>query len=512
MKNTRSLIFFSGFVALFTFVATTCAIEWWPFGKKTEQSAAPVIVDATPVARDTKMVQSFAPIVKQVAPTVVNVFTSKTVKETMDPRMSPFFNDPFFRHFFGEPDNNNNDQGNAHPRSRQRKEQSLGSGVIATKDGYIITNNHVVDAADEVKVALNKGSKEYIAKVVGKDPKTDIAVLKIDAPSDLQAITFGDSDKIEVGDVVLAVGNPFGIGQTVTSGIVSAVGRNNLNIEDYENFIQTDAAINPGNSGGALVDAQGRLIGINTAIFSRSGGNQGIGFAIPVNMVKYIMEQILKNKGKVVRGYLGVKIQDLTPELAQQFNVPDSVSGALIGEVVADGPGAKAGLKEGDVITALNGNKVDDGRSLRLAVSQIPPGTKVTLKVIREGKEKSIDVVLAELKPEKLATDDQDDQGGTTGDALDGIEVGDIDNAARQQLKVPADVKGALVTSVDPSSPAAETIHEGDIIQEIDHQEVKNAKEAIDIGKKTKKDRILLRVWSRGGGGGSHYVVINRAK
>src|SRR5437762_1978291 len=252
-------------------------------GKRPQVS---VSVNDAPLERQTKLTSSFAPVTKRVAPTVVNVFTTKTVKNPM-PEGTPFFDDPFWRRFFGSPFGENGDR----RQPRAFKERSLGSGVIVSKDGYILTNNHVVDGADEIKVALVKDKKQYTAKVIGRDPRTDIAVLKIEG-RDLPFITFADSDKIEVGDIVLAVGNPFGIGQTVTMGIISATGRGGMGIEDYEDCIQTDAAINPGNSGGALVDAEGRLIGVNTAIVSRSGGSQGVGFAIPANLARSVMDQL----------------------------------------------------------------------------------------------------------------------------------------------------------------------------------------------------------------------------
>ena len=260
-------------------------------------------------------------------------------------------------------------------------EHGVGSGVIITKDGYILTNNHVVDGANEVKVTLTDG-REFTAKVIGRDPKTDVAVVKIDADN-LPVVPMADSDNVKVGDVVLAVGNPFGVGQTVTEGIVSAKNRGNMGIEDYEDFIQTDAAINPGNSGGALVDIDGRLIGINTAILSRSGGNQGVGFAVPSNLARTVMESLIQN-GHVTRGYLGVMIQNVTPALAQEFNLKET-TGALIGDVVPGGPADKAGFKDGDVVTKFNGQKITDSRQLQLVVAETKPGSKVPVEILRNG-------------------------------------------------------------------------------------------------------------------------------
>jgi serine protease Do len=461
-----------------------------------------IAVNDTPLERQTKFTSSFSPVVKKVTPSVVNVFTTKTVRNPM-PNMVPFSDDPFWRRFFGSPFDENG--GRRQPRTF--KERSLGSGVIVTKDGYILTNNHVVDGADEIKVARDKEKKQFPAKVVGRDPKTDIAVLKIDA-KDLPFITFADSDKLEVGDVVLALGNPFGIGQTVTMGIVSATGRGGLGIEDYEDFIQTDAAINPGNSGGALVDAEGRLIGVNTAIFSRSGGNQGVGFAIPANLARSVMDQIIE-KGRVERGYLGVFLRDLTPELARQFNVPEYTSGALLDEVTEKSAAAEAGLKSGDVITELNGTPVKDGRDLKLMVGRLAPGDKVAVKALRDGKEKSFTVALKEMPEQKLASNEESTDENDS-DALNGVAVGDIDSAARRQYNIPDNVKGALITDVDPNSASHEAgLRQGDVILEIDRKRVADANEAVEVSKHVKSKEVLVRIWSRGH---SRFVVVDEGK
>ena len=461
-----------------------------------------VAVNDSPLERQTKFTSSFSPVVKKVAPSVVNVFTTKTVRNPM-PEITPFFDDPFFRRFFGQPFGDN--EGRRQPRTF--KERSLGSGVIVTKDGYILTNNHVVDDADEIKVARDKDKKQFTAKVVGSDPRTDIAVLKIEA-KDLPYITFADSDKLEVGDVVLALGNPFGIGQTVTKGIVSATGRGGMGIEDYEDFIQTDAAINPGNSGGALVDAEGRLVGLNTAILSRSGGNQGVGFAIPANLARSVMDQLIE-KGKVERGFLGIGIKDLTPELARQFNVPDNASGALVTQLEDRSAAAEAGVQSGDVIIELNGTPVKDRRNLQLMVGRLSPGDKVSLKVLRDGKEKTFAVTLKEMPEQKLASANNE-PGDNESDALNGVTVGDIDSAARSRFNIPDRVKGALITEVDPDSASYEAgLRPGDVIQEIDHKRVTNAAEAVEVSKHVKTKQVLVRFWSRGG---SDYVVVDEGK
>lgn len=459
-------------------------------------SAPPKLkVDSSPLATDTRAATSFSPIVKKVAPSVVNIYSTKTVRQ--NPGLAPFFDDPFFRQFFGVP---------FESIPRERRERSLGSGVIVTEDGYILTNAHVVDGADEIKVALADDKTVYEAKVVGTDPHTDVAVIKVEGRK-FPAITVADSDLVEVGDVVLAIGNPFGVGQTVTMGIVSAKGRAGMGIVDYEDFIQTDASINPGNSGGALVDAAGRLVGINQSIISRSGGNQGIGFSIPINLARYVMERLVTD-GKVTRGYLGVLVQPVTPELAKEFNLPDN-SGALIGEVTKDSPAEDAGLKEGDVIIQFNGRKVTDSRHLRLMASQTAPGTKVQVKFLRDGKEQQATVKLGELPEGGLAKADTRPGGlrrSPQPDVLDGVTVDDLDARTRRQFNLPAQLQGAVVVEVDPASAAAAAgLRAGDVILEINRQRVTNADEAVRLSEQVKNNRVLLRVWSQGG---SRFLVV----
>ena len=313
-------------------------------------------------------------------PSVVNIFTTKEVKR----RKNPLLNDPLFRRFFDE-------GGNVQPE----KQSSLGSGVIVSPSGFIITNNHVVNSADEIDVVLSDG-RTAIAKVVGNDPETDLALLKIDLPN-LPAITLGHLEKASVGDVVLAIGNPFGVGQTITMGIISALGRNHLDINTFENFIQTDAAINPGNSGGALIDTNGNLLGINSAIFSQSGGSLGIGFAIPVSTVKSVMEDIMKN-GRVIRGWIGVEPQEITPELAEIFGVKEK-AGILIAGVVRDGPADRAGVRPGDILIKVNDTEVTDQTSMMNLVAQLPPDKKAKLTFLRKGKKLTLDVVVDTRRP-----------------------------------------------------------------------------------------------------------------
>jgi serine protease Do len=488
------------------------------WGKDTSNNPpAKLNVQNTPINREAGAVTSYAPIIKRAAPSVVNIYSTRTLK-TRRPPMSPFFNDPMFRQFFGD-DDSDSPRGDGHP-PRPRKQQGLGSGVIVTTDGYILTANHVVEGADPdgVKVAMASGGKEYQAKVVGTDPSTDVAVLKI-AADDLAAITIADSDKLEVGDIVIAIGNPFGVGQTVTMGMVSALGRASLGIipGGYENFIQTDAPINQGNSGGALIDADGRLVGINTAIFSPSGANAGIGFAVPANLARNVMEQLI-NSGKVTRGYLGVGLQpEISPELAKEFNLPDT-TGAMVTEVMPNTPAAKAGLQSGDVVRSVDDKKISDRDQLRLMVSQMAPGTKITLKVLRSenGKpaaEKTITATLGTLKAEDMAgggNDKSQPEGKSEMDGLDGVEVADLDASMHRQFNIPSSVNGAIVSNIDPNSNSAEAgIRQGDVIQEIDRQPVKGAEDAVKLSDSAKGDHVVVRVWRQGG---SFFITVDNTK
>jgi serine protease DegQ len=316
---------------------------------------------------------SYGDAAKRAMPAVVNVFTTKEAKQPKN----PFMDDPFFKKFFGD-----------RFGEQEEKQFSLGSGVIVSPEGYILTNNHVVEAADEIEIALADGRKA-VAKVVGADPETDLAVVKVTLPN-LPAITLGHAEQSRVGDVVLAIGNPFGVGQTVTMGIVSALGRNHLGINTFENFIQTDAAINPGNSGGALVDTNGNLLGINTAIYSRSGGSLGIGFAIPVSTAKTVMESIIAN-GQVVRGWIGVEPQEITPELAESFGLTTK-SGAIIAGVLKGGPADKAGMRPGDILVAVEGKPVADTTDMLNLIAQLTPGNNAKMTVMRKSQQSTLDV------------------------------------------------------------------------------------------------------------------------
>jgi serine protease Do len=482
---------------------------------KSKAAASSSSKPAVDVKRDTQAVNrgaleqgSFSEVVKRVSPSVVKITTetkAKRVSMRGNARGLPpgLADNPMFRQFFG---------GNV-PEMQQPPQSGLGSGVIISSDGYIATNNHVVEGADTLTVALTDG-REFTAKVVGRDPQTDIAVIKVDA-RDLPAITFADTSQIEVGDRVLAIGNPFGIGETVTTGIVSAKGRNIgilADVEGYEDFIQTDAAINPGNSGGALVDVDGRLIGINTAILSRTGGFQGVGLAVPANLVSHVADSLVKT-GKVVRGYLGVNIQNITPALVESFDLKTN-KGALVSDVVPDAPAAKAGLKGGDVITSLNGQPVTDANNLKLQVSSFAPDTELKLEVLRNGKVREITAKIGERPgstrvgrngrstgPDELSKNDEG--------VLNGVSVDDIAPELRTQLNLPGRLQGAVITAVEPDSAAAKAgLRAGDVILEINKQPVTSAQDAVELSTKADSKKTLLRLYSRGS---TLFVVVDES-
>jgi serine protease Do len=442
---------------------------------------------------------SFAPVVKRAMPAVVNISSSKVVKD-QGSSGNGMFDDPFFRQFFGG-------RMPQQQQPRSQRETSLGSGVVVSPDGYILTNNHVVEGATDVKVSF-ANKEEYPAKVVGADKYSDVAVLKIDKRG-LPTLPFADSAHAEVGDVVLAIGEPFGLGQTVTMGIISAKGRGGLGIERFEDFIQTDAAINRGNSGGALIDTKGELVGINTAILSgETGGNQGIGFAIPANMARNIMDQILK-KGKVSRGYMGILPQELTPDMAKAFGMPNS-HGVAVAQVTANSPAEKAGMKVGDVITAINGNPVEDVNTFRLAVAGFAPGTTVHLKIARNGQNLDIPVALGEYNLDAEGNGKgQDNNLPGTGEkgALRGVSVQGLNSDLRQQLQLPEGTTGVVITDVDSDSPAAAAgLEQGAVIVQVNHKPVNTVSEfnsAVRAG--ASKDSTLLLVRTQQG---TRFVVV----
>ena len=358
------------------FVVKTLKPEWLAHMPSPGGVTEVATVFEAPAGSELQRPGSHADAAKKAVPAVVHIFTSQEVKGARH----PFINDPIFRHFFGD----------RFGEESQRR-SGLGSGVVVSPEGYILTNFHVIDGADEIEVAHNDGSK-YKARVVGSDPESDLAVLRIPADHKLPVIAFGSSDSLRVGDVVLAIGNPFGVGQTVTSGIVSALGRSQLGINTFENFIQTDAAINPGNSGGALVDANGHLVGINTAIYSQSGGSMGIGFAIPVSLAKNVMEQIVKTGG-VTRGWVSIEVQEITPELAESFKLADT-RGALIAGVMRGSPADKAGIKPGDVLTQVAGKPVKDAQAMLELIAALEPGKTARFELKREGRVVGLDILI----------------------------------------------------------------------------------------------------------------------
>lgn len=421
----------------------------------------------------TKTGEAMAAIVEAVKPAVVNISTVKTVR-----LRDPFFDDPFFRRFFGEP----------FGIPRERRQTGLGSGVIVDPSGYILTNNHVIRGADEIRVTLFD-RREFKGKVIGTDPKTDLAVVKIDA-KDLPYLELGDSDKLRVGELVIAIGNPYGLNQTVTMGIVSATGRANVGIADYEDFIQTDAAINPGNSGGALVNVRGELIGINTAIFSTTGGYQGIGFAIPSNMAKAVMEQLIKHK-KVVRGWLGVSVQALSPEMKKHFGLKED-RGVLINQVFENSPAEKAGLKEEDIILQYNGKDITDPTQLRNIVASTPPGKEVELKIFRDGNVISRKVTIEELPQEVVAA------RGEYENLLKGVVVQNITPEIRKELQLPPRIKGVVVVDIADDSPAQGYLQKGDVIMAVNRKKIENTKDYQNIVSKLKEGDVLLFIYRDG--------------
>lgn len=403
---------------------------------------------------------SYADLVTRVSPAVVTIRSTERARAA---QQFPFMDDPRFREFFGD----------RMPQQTPRQVQGVGSGVIVNSEGYILTNHHVVDGALEIKVELTD-NRTFTARLVGSDPPSDLAVLKVDARN-LPAISMGDSDRVRVGDFVLAVGNPLGIGQTVTSGIVSAKGRaTGLSDGSFEDFLQTDAAINRGNSGGALVNTSGELIGINSQIMSPTGGNIGIGFAIPSNMARAVMDQLIKT-GKVRRGMLGVTIQSLNADLASSLNLP-AARGAIVTSVATGGPAERAGIRRGDVITAINKQPVIDNNSLRNLVASMPPGSNVDVTALRNGRDQNFTVALAELPDrERPESEEESRNRGGSGNEKFGLTLQPLSAETASRYGLDADDQGLLVTRVDPNGSAANAgIREGDLIQEVNRQPVQS--------------------------------------
>ncbi len=413
---------------------------------------------------------SYNNVLEDVRRSVVNISTQKSVTEQ---NFNPFMNDPFFREFF---------KGYKHI-PRERVQRSLGSGVIISDEGYIVTNNHVVDGADKIVVNLVDDKKEYEAELIGKDPKSDLAVIKIEKKN-LKSVKFFNSDNVKVGDLVFALGNPFGLQETITQGIVSATGRSGVGIVEYEDFIQTDASINPGNSGGALVNSKGDLVGINSAILSKSGGNVGIGFAIPSNMVASIAKQLIVS-GKFSRAYLGVGISDVSEDMSKFYN---NNYGALVTSVEDGTPAKEAGLKRGDLIVAVNDKEIASASELKNTVGTFAPKTEVKIKYLRNKKLKTAYVKLGSLE-------DITPEGSVE---YKGLELKNIDDKTRSKMMLSQDIEGVIITKVDPKSNAASIgIQVGDVIIQIDNKEITNTKEFVEITKSKSKKRFFI--YRRGG-------------
>src|SRR5215467_102379 len=496
MQKWRSWLFPSVLVAVGVVIGVVVASDmgWLPSGTAGPDQRSNDIVRPVATAPQVPMTggnaKNFVEIAKTVKPAVVNIAASRSGKSGEGPQSSPF-DDPFFRRFFGD-EFFKRDQPH-----RERKERGQGSGVIVDPNGLIITNNHVVNKADEIRVILSD-KREFKGKLIGTDTKTDIAVVKIEATG-LSTIPIADSDQLEVGEFVLAVGSPFGLTQSVTMGIVSAVGRASMGIAEYEDFIQTDAAINPGNSGGALVNVRGELVGINTAIFSQSGGNMGIGFAVPSNMARSIVDQLNKT-GKVVRGWLGVSIQELTPELATQFGIGET-KGVLVSDIMDDSPAKKAGFERADVIVEFDGKPMDSPTHLRNAVAQTPIGKKVPIRLIRDKKSRTLEVTIAE-QPKSVAQAGIEENGDITAPvgALSDLEVRELTDELASRYGMKSSERGVVVTRVKPGSTAEEMgVREGDIVVEVNRKGVTSLKTYERIVSGLVKDQPILLLLKRQG-------------
>ncbi|MDR4473241.1 MAG: DegQ family serine endoprotease [Nitrospira sp.] len=481
-RPTQSLSLFAGIAGL------GAALIWsyTPLTTSHASNSSPS-TEPRPVAVGSVLpAAGFTDVAKTVTPAVVNITTSGA-EEVSDGgrhrgRPEDFFGSPFGPRRFGPP-----------MEPKERRGGGQGSGVIVSPDGYVLTNNHVIAGAKTVTVTL-PDKREFKGRIVGTDPKSDVAVVKIDG-SQLPTIPWGDSSRLQVGEYVLAVGNPFGLNSTVTLGIVSALGRGHMGITQYEDFIQTDAAINPGNSGGALVNTRGELVGINTAIFSQTGGYQGVGFAVPTGMSKPIYESLVKT-GKVVRGFLGIGIQDLNPDLAKSFGVTGS-NGAVVTDVKEEGPAEKAGIKQGDVILSFQGTSIEDAVTLQRAVTRSAVGSKVTVKVMRDGQEKELVVTIAELPDNPQVAKAE---AGPSDQPLAGLAVQELDRDTVQELGLKGKIAGVVVTAVDPDSDAERAgLMPGDVIREINRKPVTTVKEYDQAASHLKKGQTVLVLINRRG-------------
>ena len=478
--------------------ALSAFLIWGGQSLSSSHASSPAASTATPVALTMSSAPSngFTEVAKAVTPAVVNI-TTVTVEKVSDSRGVPDELRERMEEFFGGPGGRSGPRGFHGPQGpgepREHRGGGQGSGVIVSPDGYILTNNHVIEGARTVTITL-PDKREFTGKIVGADPKTDLAVVKIEGQN-LPTVSWGDATKLQVGEYVLAVGNPFGLNSTVTLGIVSALGRGRMGITQYEDFIQTDAAINPGNSGGALVNTKGELVGINTAIFSQTGGYQGVGFAVPTSMSKPIYESLVKH-GKVVRGFLGVSIQDLNQDLAKSFGIKDT-KGALVSDVKDETPACQAGLKQGDIITTYQGSSVEDAVVLQRQVTKTAVGTKVIIRVIRDGHEKDLTVTIGE-QPDtaKIAKA----EAGESDYAFAGVAVQDLDRDTAKELGIKGTGQGVLVTAVEPDSGAEKAgVMRGDVIRQINRQPVKSVKDFEKVSAGLKKgENVLILIDRRG--------------
>ncbi len=481
-RPTQSVSVLAGIAAL------SAGLIWsyTPLSPSLASNPSPIAEDRPAAMTGVLPAAGFADVAKTVTPAVVNITTSgaEEVSDQARPRgkMEDFFGSPFGPRRFGPP-----------MEPRERRGGGQGSGVIVTHDGYVLTNNHVIAGAKRVTVTL-PDKREFTGRIVGSDPKSDIAVVKIDG-TQLPTIPWGDSSRLQVGEYVLAIGNPFGLNSTVTLGIVSALGRGHMGITQYEDFIQTDAAINPGNSGGALVNTKGELIGINTAIFSQTGGYQGVGFAVSSGMSKPIYESLVKT-GKVVRGYLGIGIQDLNHDLAQSFGVKGS-KGAVVTDVKEDGPADKAGIKQGDVILSFQGAPIEDAVTLQRAVTRTAVGSKARVTVMRDGQEKDLAVTIAELPDNQQVAKAE---SGPSDQPLAGLAVQELDRDTAQELGLKGKIQGVVVTTVDPESDAERAgLMPGDVIREINRKPVTSMKDFDQAASNLKKGQTVLVLINRRG-------------
>jgi len=473
--------------AIFTMMVAASILVLAPFFSRAQTSEDIELLD--------RSAKAFSRVVKDVKPAVVHIAVTSTVD--MNSEYEEFFNHPFFERFFG-PENPFRD-----PNRRQRPQQGAGSGFIIDKDGHILTNNHVIEKADKITVTLADKS-QVEATLIGADPKSDVALIKIDVDHDLPVVEMGDSEALEVGEWVIAIGNPFGLNQTVTVGVVSATGRSRVGINEYENFIQTDAAINPGNSGGPLLNIRGQVVGINSALYSRTGGYMGIGFAIPINMAKYINEQLMA-QGKVTRGYLGVGIQDVDEGLAESFGL-DKAGGVLITDVQDDTPASRAGIKSQDVIVSLDGTDLKDTQDLRNRIAQTIPGTTVALGIIRDGKPIELEAKIGE-QPANFGVASQSMPAQNPLSPF-GLVVQELTPDLAEQLGFKGR-EGLVISEVAPGSPADEIgLRSGYLIEEVQKEKVTSLQELRQIMQQSEStDSVLLRVRV---GANSRYVVLKK--